>query len=119
MRSGAARRARADESAGFAQRYRARLVVVSGPAAGRELELGRPRLLVGRGDEADLVLRDDSLSKAHALFLLTSEGYQLQDLESVNGTWVNGARTEIALLAPDDRIAVGEHVLRYVVEPVE
>jgi hypothetical protein len=32
---------------------------------------------------------------------------------------VNGVRTEIAALAPDDRIAVGEHVLRYEVEPLD
>ena len=116
MRGGAAQKIRGAESAGFAQRFRARLVVVAGPAAGRELSLGAKRALVGRGEDADLVLADDSLSKLHALFLLTSEGYQIQDLESANGTWVNGVRTEIAELKADDHIAVGEHVLHYVVE---
>jgi len=118
MRAGAVQ-ARRESSAGFAQRFRARLVVVEGPAAGREIELGGPRLLLGRGQDADLVLSDDSLSKLHTLFLLTEQGHQIQDLESANGTWVNGVRTEIAELESDDRIAVGEHVLRYVVEPLE
>jgi pSer/pThr/pTyr-binding forkhead associated (FHA) protein len=117
MRGGAVRKS--DTCAGFAQRFRARLVVVDGPAAGRSIELASERLLLGRGEDADLVLADDSLSKLHTLFLLTSRGHQIQDLESANGTWVNGVRTEIAALAPDDRIAVGEHVLRYEVEPVE
>jgi pSer/pThr/pTyr-binding forkhead associated (FHA) protein len=105
--------------AGRAVQPRARLVVISGPATGRQLVLGRPRVLVGRDAAADLVLDDDSLSKLHALFLRTSQGYQVQDLESANGTWVNGVRSEIALLHPGDRIALGEHVLHYVVEPAD
>jgi S-DNA-T family DNA segregation ATPase FtsK/SpoIIIE len=117
MRVGAARKPRAERD--FAQRFRARLVVVEGPDAGRELPLGAERVLIGRGDGADLVLADDSLSKLHALFLRTADGYQVQDLESANGTWLNGVRTEIAALRQDDRIAVGEHVLHYVVEPLE
>jgi pSer/pThr/pTyr-binding forkhead associated (FHA) protein len=109
---------RGEPRADFAQRFRARLVVVGGPGAGSELVLGAERVLLGRGEEADLVLDDDSLSKLHTLFLRTAEGYQLQDLESANGTWLNGERTEIAALQADDRIAVGEHVLHYVVEPL-
>jgi pSer/pThr/pTyr-binding forkhead associated (FHA) protein len=95
----------------------ARLIVVGGPFAGRELPLGGERVLLGRGEGADLVLADDSLSKLHTLFLRTPQGYQLQDLESANGTWLNGVRTEIAALEHDDRIAVGEHLLHYVLEP--
>jgi pSer/pThr/pTyr-binding forkhead associated (FHA) protein len=117
MRGGTAR-ARREAGAVFAERFRARLVVVGGPAAGREIELGGERLLLGRSEDADLVLADDSLSKLHTLFLLTRDGHQIQDLESANGTWVNGVRTEIANLAHDDRIAVGEHVLHYRVEPL-
>jgi len=118
MSGGAARRQRRDEGAAFAERFRARLVVIGGPAKGREIELQAARLLLGRGSDADVVLTDDSLSKLHTLFLLTARGHQLQDLESANGTWLNGKRTEFAELEPDDRIAVGEHLLQYVVEPV-
>ena len=119
MRGGTtARKMRGEPRADFAQRFRARLVVVDGPAAGSELALERERVLVGRGEEADLVLADDSLSKLHALFLRTPSGHQIQDLESANGTWLNGVRTEIAELRADDRIAVGEHVLHYVVDPL-
>jgi len=117
MRGGAVR-ARREAGVCFAERFRARLVVIGGPAAGREIDLGGERLLLGRSSDADLVLADDSLSKLHTLFLLTPQGHQIQDLESANGTWVNGVRTEIAHLAPDDRIAVGEHLLHYVVEPL-
>jgi pSer/pThr/pTyr-binding forkhead associated (FHA) protein len=117
MRGGAARKLRGEARGDFAQRFRARLIVAGGPDAGRELALDGERLLLGRGEEADLVLADDSLSKLHTLFLRTADGYQIQDLESANGTWLNGARTEIAALTADDRIAVGEHVLHYLVEP--
>jgi pSer/pThr/pTyr-binding forkhead associated (FHA) protein len=117
MRGGVATRRR-EEGASFAERFRARLVVIGGPAKGREIELGSARLLLGRSDEADVVLSDDSLSKLHTLFLRTNRGHQLQDLESANGTWLNGVRTEIAELEADDRIAVGEHLLQYVVEPL-
>lgn len=116
MRGGVARKR--EEGAGFSERYRARLVVIGGPAKGRQIALDSARLLLGRSEEADLVLSDDSLSKLHALFLRTERGHQIQDLESANGTWLNGVRTEIAELAPDDRIAVGEHLLRYEVEPI-
>ena len=118
MRGGVARGLRRDDGASFAEQFRARLVVVGGPAKGREIALESARLLLGRSEEADVVLSDDSLSKLHTLFLRTKRGHQIQDLESANGTWLNGVRTEIAELQPDDRIAVGEHLLQYVVEPI-
>jgi pSer/pThr/pTyr-binding forkhead associated (FHA) protein len=119
MRGGAARKLGLEQGASFEESFRTRLVVIGGPGRGREIELKSARLLLGRSEDADVVLSDDSLSKLHTLFLRTSHGHQIQDLESANGTWLNGVRTEIAELEPDDRIAVGEHLLQYVVERID
>ena len=62
MRGGAARGLRREDGASFAEQFRARLVVVGGPAKGREIALESARLLLGRSEDADVVLSDDSLS---------------------------------------------------------
>ncbi|MET0297542.1 MAG: FHA domain-containing protein [Microbacterium sp.] len=70
----------------------ARIVITSGPKAGLELPLGTEPLTIGRSSESGLVIRDDYTSSHHARLVLWGEQWMLQDLDSTNGTWHDGAR---------------------------
>jgi len=69
-----------------------RIVITSGPKAGLELPLGSEPLTIGRSSESGLVIRDDYTSSHHARLLLWGDQWMVQDLDSTNGTWHDGAR---------------------------
>ena len=88
------------------------LVRDSGDSEGeiREVELQQGEMSIGRGEKADLVLDNQTVSRSHAMVTRTSQGYVLKDLGSSNGTWVNGSRTSERLLRHEDRIRFGKAV---------
>jgi DNA-binding CsgD family transcriptional regulator len=72
-------------------------------------------MVVGRGVGVDLQLNHDSVSRRHALFRIMDEGPVVEDLESRNGTWVNGrAIAAPARLSLGDRVAFGDLELELV-----
>jgi pSer/pThr/pTyr-binding forkhead associated (FHA) protein len=90
------------------------LEIVSGPAAGQRLAPDA-ELLIGRSEQGPGALGGDpELSRRHALLRrLPDGGLLVEDLDSMNGTWVNGTRVPApTLLAPGDEVAVGASVLR-------
>jgi DNA-binding NtrC family response regulator len=65
-------------------------------------------VIVGRGEEADVMLEDRSLSRLHAEFVLTQDGLlRVRDLGSTNGTHVRGRRIESAEIAGDTEATLG------------
>lgn len=95
------------------------LVVLQGQSIGLTAQLEKEQFVIGRGSSADLVLRDDIASRAHAEILrLDVEGdcseYYITDLESTNGTFLNGAKvTSQQLLQDGDKIKVGNHMMKF------
>ena len=90
----------------------AKLAVTEGPLAGRDIEVDR-ELVVGRVD-ADVTIVDPELSRRHALLRAREGALEIQDLGSLNGTWVNGRRLEaktVTRLARGDLVKIGESVL--------
>ncbi len=76
------------------------------------LKLGA-HALAGRSPEMDIFLDDTFVSSKHALFEVTADGLQMEDLRSTNGTQVNGSDTDGAvLLRPGDRVDVGDTVFQ-------
>lgn len=110
------RSADAPETRDFFEHNRAALVSLTGTTAGNEYDLDAPKLVVGRGPEAHLRFEDSAMSREHAVFELTDEGFRVRDLGSTNGIAVNGADTLIADLKHGDRVALGEHTFQYVLE---
>lgn len=90
---------------------RARLFVAMGDEAGQQLELGARRVVIGRGRGCDLCLVDGQASKEHIAIAWEEEGFVMTDLETSNGTRVNGAKSTRAVLHDLDRIFIGETVL--------
>ncbi|AAT88130.1 hypothetical protein ATY41_06505 [Leifsonia xyli subsp. xyli] len=72
-----------------------RLVISSGPRAGTELALGRDPITIGRSNESGLVIRDDYTSTHHARLLLWNDEWMIQDLDSTNGTFLDGRRVTV------------------------
>ena len=68
-------------------------------------------LLVGRNYGCDIVLEDPTVSRRHARLVFRDDSWMVHDLESTNGTMVNGARVGRCAVRPGDRLALGEALL--------
>jgi len=78
-----------------------RLVITSGPKAGTELALPSEPLTIGRSAESGLVIRDDYTSTHHARLMRWSDGqWVVQDLDSTNGTYLDGVRVNLPTPVP-------------------
>ena len=77
-----------------------RLVITSGPKEGMELPLSRVPLTVGRANESGLVIRDDYTSTHHARLMLLNDSWVIQDLDSTNGTYLDGMRVVVPTQIP-------------------
>ncbi|WP_243228395.1 FHA domain-containing protein [Microbacterium sp. CIAB417] len=69
-----------------------RLVITSGPKTGLEIPLGSEPMTIGRSSESGLVIRDDYTSSHHARLMLRGGTWTIQDLDSTNGTYLDGKR---------------------------
>ena len=90
------------------------LVIAIGHDAQERLELSQDLASVGRSEESDIVLDDISVSRQHAVFQRTASGrITVRDLNSLNGTYVNGARVEESVLRSGDEIQIGKYKISY------
>ncbi len=95
------------------------LVILQGQSIGETIKLDKERTIVGRGSQADLVLRDEIASRQHAEIMhLCAEAncveYYVNDLDSTNGTFLNGAKvTSQQLLQDGDKIKIGNHLMKF------
>lgn len=84
-----------------------RLQFTAGPLAGHQVEVTSV-LVLGR-EAADLVIEDPQVSRRHASVRPAGDSLEIEDLGSLNGTWVNGARvTGKVRLALGDQVRVGD-----------
>lgn len=70
--------------------------------------------VVGRSEDADLVLGDSGVSRKHAAFEEKDEKFIIRDLDSTNGIFVNGHFTKEFALQDGDKVTVGTHILQVV-----
>ena len=89
------------------------LTIVDGPDVGEEYTLAGPVTSIGRGASNDVPLTDTSVSRAHAEIRQQDDGFHLVDLESKNGSFVQGVPVHDRLLSDEDRISMGATVLRF------
>ncbi|MGB9802604.1 FHA domain-containing protein, partial [Desulfofundulus sp.] len=96
----------------------ARLVVLASSYPGLEkgmtFYLGE-RITLGRGEHNDLVVPDPFSSQEHAVIFLRGDQYWVQDLASLNGTYLNEVRLDRpAVLADGDRLRIGSVTFQFV-----
>ncbi|MCL1920064.1 MAG: sigma 54-interacting transcriptional regulator [Kiritimatiellaeota bacterium] len=98
----------ADENANLLRVRKTKLLVISGPLQGREFLLNSDTFTIGSGPHNDLVIDDSTVSKRHCEIIIEQSGYQIRDLNSTNGTLVQGVRVSSAHLAPGAEIQLGK-----------
>ena len=91
-----------------------RLVMTAGTEEGREFKL-RAKATLGRAPDNDIILEDPKVSRHHAVIAFTEERYSITDLESANGTFVNGIRVRESHhpLRAEDVISLGDIELTF------
>lgn len=89
------------------------LVVVKGPSAGERFELVDQTLTVGRAEDNAIFLDDITVSRHHARFEHNGSHWQLSDLGSLNGTYVNREPVEVVQLASGDEVQIGKYRFQF------
>jgi pSer/pThr/pTyr-binding forkhead associated (FHA) protein len=94
----------------------ARLEILNGGFEGMTYTLSTDEVVIGRNPTTDITLLDEGISREHALVLFDEDvpGYVIEDLQSTNGTKVNGKRVRSAALVEGDEIQIGQTLFRFV-----
>ncbi len=95
---------------------RGMLVICTGGFEGMEYPLSEEETIVGRNPNTNITLLDEGISREHALILYDEELdlFTIEDLQSTNGTKVNGKKVRSAELSPGDEIEIGHTCFRFV-----
>ncbi len=95
------------------ERGAALVIRTGGGRAGESFPLEAERLTVGRRPDSDIFLDDVTVSRDHAVLVRRGSDYYLDDLGSLNGTYVNRRRIESHRLSDGDELQVGKYKLAY------
>jgi len=84
------------------------LLILEGDTARKNWELDKPTMLIGRGNDCDIVVNDRQVSRHHAQIVRDGDGYKLVDLNSKNGTFLNGQQLvgETHVLKDGDQVGI-------------
>jgi pSer/pThr/pTyr-binding forkhead associated (FHA) protein len=92
----------------------ATLVIRSGGGrSGEVFNVSGERMTIGRSPDAEIFLDDVTVSRNHALLVRRRDGLYIDDLGSLNGTYVNRRRIESHKLTNGDELQVGKYKLTY------
>ncbi|GAC84311.1 glycogen accumulation regulator GarA [Gordonia paraffinivorans] len=93
------------------------LVVKRGPNAGSRFLLDQPTTSAGRHPDSDIFLDDVTVSRRHAEFRLGDNEFQVVDVGSLNGTYVNREPVDTATLSNGDEVQIGKFRLVFLSGP--
>ncbi len=93
------------------------LVVKRGPNAGSRFLLDQATTSAGRHPDSDIFLDDVTVSRRHAEFRLAAGEFQVVDVGSLNGTYVNREPVDSAQLANGDEVQIGKFRLVFLTGP--
>ncbi|HEY2902142.1 MAG TPA: FHA domain-containing protein [Polyangia bacterium] len=92
------------------------LILANGEQPGRVYGLSRNTVVVGRLDEADIHLGDPSVSARHARIINGGHGFEIEDLNSTNGTFIGGRRIRRTRLTSGEKVTIGNVDFTFVLE---
>ena len=84
------------------------LVVKRGPNAGSRFQLDKDVVSAGRHPQSDIFLDDVTVSRRHAEFRRSEGSFEVSDVGSLNGTYVNREPVEAAVLSNGDEVQIGK-----------
>jgi pSer/pThr/pTyr-binding forkhead associated (FHA) protein len=90
-----------------------RLLCMTGPNKGKVYYLTGKRLVIGRGDNADIQIVDTKISREHAELAFAENGYTITDLGASNGVVVNDSKIKQKRLKDGEKIVIGQTVFKY------
>jgi diguanylate cyclase (GGDEF)-like protein len=85
------------------------LILIDSGAVVKKLDLGEGSYIIGRSDDADLVISSKDVSRRHAKVTFDGDEFTVEDLDSTNGTFVNGKKITRKNLVTGDEILVGDY----------
>lgn len=89
-----------------------KITITEGPGAGKEYDVDQA-VILGRLDSNDIPVHDTKASREHAKIYKQGSVYSIVDLNSSNGTFVNGRKVTKQALKPGDEITIGQVSLRF------
>lgn len=95
------------------------LIVKRGASDGSRFLLDTDVTLAGRHPNADIFLDDVTVSRKHVQFVRSGSQFEVKDLASLNGTYLNGARIDVAPLANGDEVQIGKFKLTFYSSPAD
>ncbi|MFJ5957869.1 FHA domain-containing protein [Paenarthrobacter sp. NPDC092416] len=93
------------------------LIAHSGPNAGARFLLDADTTTAGRHPDADIFLDDVTVSRKHVEFHRTRSGFEIVDMGSLNGTYVNHDRVDSVQLKNGNEVQIGKFRLTYYLSP--
>lgn len=90
-----------------------KLIVTDGTGQTKEVPLNKERVTIGRHGDNDIPLNDKAVSGHHAVVITILQDSFLEDLDSTNGTQVNGKQVAKHPLSHGDVISIGRNTLKY------
>ena len=95
------------------------LVVTRGPTAGSRYALDEDVVTIGRHPDSTIFLDDVTVSRRHAEIVHTESGYEVVDVGSLNGTYLNRERIDDAPLDDGDELQIGKFKLAFYTRAAE
>ena len=92
---------------------RCKLVVIKGPQRGTEQLIASDVIRVGKAEDNDLTVTDETVSRVHLEIVRDAKGYLLRDLGSTNGTFLDGAEIKEAYLRAGSIVSAGATELKF------
>jgi pSer/pThr/pTyr-binding forkhead associated (FHA) protein len=92
---------------------KAGIVVIKGPNVGEKFFLIKPKFEIGRSHDSDILLDDVTVSRKHAVLDKVGNDYIISDLNSLNGTYVNGEIVNNSKLKNGDKIQIGKYIFLF------
>lgn len=90
-----------------------RFLCMTGPNKGKVYYLTGKRIIIGRGENADIQIVDVKISREHAELSYADNGYTITDLGAQNGIVVNDTKVKQKKLADGEKIVIGQTVFKY------
>lgn len=91
--------------------HRLRVIVVAGPDSGKSFDIDAAHAVVGNSSACDIVVRDPEVSRRHCAIEVHDGAYRVRDLDSTNGTFLEGVRVSDAEVPSGGRLRLGSSEL--------
>lgn len=89
------------------------LVMIYGEYLGRRFTIKDQAMVIGRSPDCNIQLEDDCVSRMHCRVIAGRDGVVVSDLNSTNGTYLNGSAVAARPLKDGDKIKVGRSIFKY------